>query len=135
MMKKALASIVAVLALTSTALAGSNYRLDLKAPSSAKKGEKATAKLHMEGTGEFHVNTEYPAKLTMDAPSGVTLDKAKQTGRDAVKFEKSGADFAIAFTSSDTGKKSFKGEFKFAVCTDNNCSPTSEKIAFDVDVQ
>lgn len=134
-MKKAIASIVAVLALTSTALAGTNYKLDLKAPSSAKKGEKATAKLHMEGTGEFHVNTEYPAKLTMDAPSGVTLDKAKQTGRDAVKFEKSGADFAIAFTSSDTGMKSFKGEFKFAVCTDNNCSPTSEKIAFDVDVK
>jgi hypothetical protein len=134
-MKKALVSIVALLALTSTAFAGSNYKMDLKAPSSVKKGEKATAKLHVEGTGEFHVNTDYPAKLTIDAPSGVTLDKAKQINRDAVKFEKSGAVFAIGFTSSDTGKKAFKGEFKFAVCTDNNCQPSNEKIAFDVEVQ
>ena len=134
-MKRALASIVAFLALTSTAFAGGNYKMDLNAPASAKKGEKATAKLHVEGTGQFHVNTDYPAKLIIEAPSGVTLDKAKQINRDAVKFEKTGALFAIGFTPSETGKKSFKGEFKFAVCTDNNCEPTTEKIAFDVEVK
>lgn len=47
-MKKVFASIVAVLALTSTAYAGGEYKVDVKAPSSAKKGEKATAKLHIE---------------------------------------------------------------------------------------
>jgi len=134
-MNKAFASIVAAaFALSSTAFAGDNYKMELKAPPSAKKGEKAAAKIHVEGTGEFHMNLEFPAKLTVEAPTGVTLDKAKQTRRDAVKFEKSGADFAIGFISEDTGKKSFKGEFKFAVCTDNNCSPTTEKIAFDVNV-
>jgi hypothetical protein len=134
-MKKAFLSIVAILTLSSTASAGSNYKMELKAPASAKKGEKAAAKIHIEGTDGFHVNLEYPMKLTVDAPSGVTLDKSKQIGRDAVKFAKEGTDFAIGFTSAETGKKAFKGEFKFAVCTENNCSPTTEKIAFDVDVQ
>jgi len=134
-MNKAFVSIAAVLLLSSTAFAGSNYKMDVKPPPAAKKGEKAAAQVHIEGTGEFHVNLEYPVKLTVEAPSGVTLDKAKQTHRDAVKFEKSGADFAIGFVSTDAGKKSFKGEFKFAVCTDNNCSPTTEKIEFDVDVK
>jgi hypothetical protein len=134
-MKKVFACVVALLAFSSTAFAGGSFKVDVKAPASAKKGEKATAKLQVEGTGEFHVNTDYPAKLTIEAPSGVTLDKTKQINRDAVKFEKSGAVFAIAFTSSDTGKKAIKGEFKFAVCTDNNCQPSNEKIAFDVEVQ
>lgn len=134
-MKKVFASVVAVLALSSTAFAGGSFKVDVKAPASAKKGEKATAKLHLEGTGGFHVNTEYPAKLTITAPAGVTLDKASQTHKEAAKFAKEGADFDIAFTSKDAGKKDFTGEFKFAVCTDNNCAPQAEKVAFSVDVK
>ena len=133
-MKKALLSILAVLAISGTAIAGSNFKLDVKAPS-AKANEKATAKLHLEGTGGFHVNPEYPTKLTIKAPGGVTLEKDTLRKDDAVKFGKDGADFAINFTSSDTGKKSFTGTFKFAVCTDNECSPKTESLAFDVDVK
>jgi methionine-rich copper-binding protein CopC len=136
-MKKAFASIIAVLALTSTAFAGSvsHAKVDVKAPASAKKGEKATTKIHIEGTGGFHYNTEYPTKLTITAPSGVTVEKATQTAKDAVSLKKEGADLAVNFTATETGKKSFTGELKFAVCTDNNCEPSTQKISFDVDVQ
>ena len=139
-MKKALVSILAVLALSSTALAGDNYKLDIKAPS-AKKGEKAKATLHVEGTGGFHVNTEYPFKLTLKAPAGVKLDKETFVGgkdgksADAAKWTKEGLDFDINFTSSDTGKKEITGDFKFAVCTADNCSPGSKAVAIDVDVK
>jgi hypothetical protein len=134
-MKKMFASIVAVLALTSTAFAGNpNYKVDVKAPS-AKKGEKATAKLHVEGTGKYHLNLEYPTKLTITAPAGVKLEKDKLTKAEAAKFAKEGADFDIAFTSADAGKKSFTGELKFAYCADTDCNPVTEKVAFDVDVK
>lgn len=132
-MKKAFACIVAILALTSTAFAGGNHKLDVKAPSSAKKGEKATTRLHIEGAGRFHVNIDYPVKLTVTEPSGVKVEKSKQTHKDAVKFEKEGADFDIVFSSTETGKKSFAADLKFAVCTADECDPKNEKIAFDVE--
>lgn len=134
-MKKTFASIVAILALTSTAFAGGEYKLDVKAPASAKKGEKATTTIHIEGTGGYHINQEYPTKLTITAPAGVKVDKATQSKADAKKFAEGGADFAVDFTPSETGKKSFTGELKFAYCKTTDCNPKSEKIAFDVDVK
>jgi predicted small lipoprotein YifL len=134
-MKKAFASIVAILALSSVAFAGGNYKLDVKAPASAKKGEKATTTVHVNATGDFHINTEYPSKLTVTAPSGVKLEKAKLEKADAKKLDKDGLDFAVEFTASETGKKSFTGELKFATCKTTDCAPQTEKIAFDVDVK
>ena len=96
---------------------------------------KATAKLHVEGTGGFHLNQEYPTKLTLTAPSGVKLEKDKMTKADAAKFKEDGADFEIAFTSSDAGKKEFSGELKFATCRTTDCVPASEKVAFTVEVK
>jgi len=133
-MKKAFASVALTLALSSSAVAGGKYKFDLKAPTSAKKDAKTTTTLHFHGTAPYHVNVDYPVKLTITAPSGVKVEKATQTQKDAVKFEKEGADFAVEFTPSETGKKSFTGEMKFAVCTATECAPSYEKIAFDVDV-
>jgi hypothetical protein len=134
-MKRVFASVVAILALSSTAFAGGKYKFEVQAPVSAKKDEKAKTTLHFQGEGRFHVNVDYPVKLTITAPSGVKVEKATQTHKDAVKFEKEGADFAVEFTPSETGKKSFTGEMKFAVCTATECAPSFEKIAFDVDVK
>lgn len=134
-MKKTFASIVAVLALSSTAFAGGNYKLDVKAPASVKKGEKATTTVHIEGTGKYHINQEYPTKLTITAPAGVKVEKATQTKADAKKFAEGGADFAVDFTASETGKKAFTGELKFAWCASTDCNPATEKVAFEVEVK
>jgi hypothetical protein len=134
-MKKMIASIVAVLAISSTAFAAGNYKVDVKAPASAKKGEKATTTIHVEGTGKYHLNMEYPTKLSITAPTGVKIEKDKQTKADAKKFAEGGADFDVVFTSSETGKKSFTGELKFAWCASTDCNPATEKIAFDVEVK
>jgi len=134
-MKKALAAIAAFLVVISTASAGGQYKLEVKAPASVKKGERSAAQLHVEGANGFHINTEFPAKLTVSAPSGVTVEKPSQTKEDAVKLKQEGADFTIAFTSSDAGKKDFTGELRFAVCSDNICTTSSETIAFSVDVK
>lgn len=134
-MKKAFASIVAILTLSSVAFAGGNYKLEVKPPASAKKGEKATAIVHVNGTGEFHMNLEYPSKLTITAPAGVKVEKPKQEKADAKKLDKDALEFAVDFTSADAGKKSFEGELKFAICKTTDCAPQSEKVKFDVDVK
>ncbi len=117
-----------------TALATDTYDVTINKPS-ARAGERAVAKISVAPKGAFHVNTEYPVKLVVTAPDGVKLEKLKQTKDDAKRFEKAGLDFEVAFTSDGSGTKSFTGELKFAVCTDTECKPTVEKVAFDVDVK
>lgn len=133
-MKKAIISVLTVLALAGTALAGGNYKVDVKTPA-AKANAKSTVAVHIEGTSGFHVNPDYPTKLTIKAPSGVTLEKDTLTKADAAKLAKDGADFNVNFTASETGKKSFTGVLKFAVCTDETCAPQTENLSFDVDVK
>lgn len=127
----------AIVALAVTALpvlAGGKYNLSIKSPA-AKANERAVAKISVVPTGEFHMNVDYPAKLTITPPSGVKLEKATQIGKDATRFEKAGFDFDVAFVAGGTGTVAFTGELKFAVCTDTECSPATEKVAFDVNVK
>jgi hypothetical protein len=142
-MKKLVSAAALLLAATATlgtvgtvgiAMAGDQYDLSIKSPSS-KANERAVVKLSLAPKGAFHVNTEYPVKLTITPPDGVKLEKQKQTKDDAKRFEKAGLDFEVAFVADGSGKKSFTGELKFAVCTDTECKPSTEKVAFDVDVK
>jgi hypothetical protein len=132
-MKKILAALF-VTAMAGTAFAGSNYNLSVKAPS-AKVSAKSVASIIVEPTSGYKMNLEYPTKVTINAPDGVTLEKAKLTAKDAKKLDKASAEFDIAYTATQPGKKTFTGEIKFAVCTENNCDPKVEKLSFDVDVK
>ena len=127
-------SLVALAAAALPAFAGDQYDVNIQVPS-AKATEKAVVKVGVRPKGAYHVNTEYPVKLTITAPDGVKLDKDTQRKDDAKRFEKTALDFEVGFTASGAGKKSFTGELKFAVCTDTECKPTTEKVTFDVDVK
>lgn len=134
-MKSTLASaMLFVVALAGTAYAADNYKLSVAAPS-AKVSARSVAKIRVEPTSGFKMNLDYPTKVTITPPEGVTLEKAKQTAKDATKLDKTAAEFDVAFTSADKGKKTFTGEIKFAVCTENNCDPKVEKLSFQVDVK
>src|SRR4051812_18383668 len=50
--------------------------LAVEAPADAKAGAEAVAKIIVKPGKGFHVNTEYPIKLTLTPPSGVALAKA-----------------------------------------------------------
>jgi hypothetical protein len=134
-------NILSIAALLMTVLTGTafahdeDYAVSIKAPA-AKASEKGVAKLKVTPKGKFHMNMEYPIKLTISAPSGVTVEKAKQTAKDATKLDQAAAEFDIAFKSDSPGKKSFTGELKFAICEEQtSCHPHAEKVSFDVDVK
>jgi len=127
------ASLLGSLFWRSSAFADSAYNVKIDAPA-VKKAQKGVAKIHIApGTG-FHVNKDYPTTVSVVAPTGITVDKPKQTAKDAVKLAEEGADFDVAFTTTDSGKKLFTGELKFAVCSANSCDPKKEKLSFTVDV-
>ena len=95
----------------------------------AKKGQPGVVKVHVAPGAGFHVNKDYPTKITVVPPAGVTVAAAKQTIAEA------GADFEVPITAADAGSKAFTGELKFAVCSANTCDPKKEKLAFTVDVK
>jgi hypothetical protein len=135
-MKKLLSAAAVLLATVAvgSAVAGDQYDVTVSRPS-AKAKERAVAKVSVSPKGPFHVNLEYPVKLSIVAPDGVKVEKEKQNKDDAKRFDKERLDFEVAFVSDVPGKKSFSGVVRFAVCTDTDCKPTSENVSFDVDVK
>src|SRR5712691_886188 len=51
--------------------------LAVEPPADAKAGAEAVAKITVKPGQGYHVNTEYPIKLTLTSPAGVTLAKAE----------------------------------------------------------
>ncbi|HYI02943.1 hypothetical protein [Hyalangium sp.] len=116
-------------------IAADNYKLEVKTPTEARKGQPAVVRVHVEGTNGYFVNIDYPMSLAITPPAGVTVTKAQQFHRDAVMLKPSGMDFDITFTSADAGKKVFTGNFKFAVATTKDATLVTTKIEFSVDVK
>jgi len=71
----------------------------------------------------FHVNVDFPVKLTLEPPAGVTIEKAVQEKPDAAKFDENNLIFNVKATAASAGTYAIKGKFKFAVCTPSTCDP------------
>ena len=134
-MKKVFA-IVSLLALPAVGFADdAAYKLSVEAPP-AKKGQKSHAKVKITPGAGYHMNKEYPTSLTLSGvPLGVTVEKPKQTAKDAAKWEEQGGEFDVAYTASEPGKKTIMGELKFAVCSTNTCDPKKSPISFEIDAK
>jgi hypothetical protein len=116
-------------------------KLAIELPASAKPNTEATAKIVVIPGSEYKVNTEFPTKLTLESPSGVTLAKAelKAGGMDKSKgdadvFEEAQLVFAVKLTPAATGTYTVNGTFKFAVCdkAGSTCLAKKEPIAIQV---
>jgi hypothetical protein len=113
----------------------SSYVLKVEAPP-AKKGQKSVAKIKITPAAGYHMNKEYPTSLTLSSvPAGVTVEKTKQTMKDAAKWENEGGEFDVAYTAAAAGKKTVSGEIKFAVCSATTCDPKKSNVSFEIDVK
>ncbi len=118
--------------------------LVIEPPTAGRAGTEMVAKVIVTPTSLWKVNIDFPTKLTLEAPSGVTLaktqlvaggaDKAKATG-DAEAFEERRLAFAVKLTPASPGKYTVNGTFKFAVCDKDQCRPKKETIAIAVAAQ
>ena len=120
-------------------LAPDEGKLAVDAPADAKAGAEATAKITVTPGAGWKVNTEFPTKLTLTAPEGVTLAKtelkmggpSKDKG-DADVFEEQQLLLGIKLTAAKSGSYTINGTFKFAVCDKDSCRPKKETIAIQV---
>ena len=114
-------------------------KLAIEPPTDAKAGAEATAKVTVTPASGFHVNTEFPIKLTLEAPEGVTLAKTefKAGGSDKGKgdadvLEEQQLLIGVKLTAAKSGNYTINGTFKFAVCDKDSCRPKKESIAIQV---
>jgi len=95
-----------------------SYSLTLDAPREVANGVEGTVQVTVTPKQGWKMNKEFPTKLQVTAPAGVTLGKDTLSVGDAVRFDEKGATFAVTFKAETVGQKSFAAKFKFAVCTD-----------------
>lgn len=105
----------------------------------AKAGAEATAGLKLAPATGYHVATDYPIKLLLEAPPGVTLAKTELSagGRnkeqgDASTLSEQALAFAVKATADKAGSYEIKGVFKFGICEKESCHPKKQPITITV---
>ena len=114
-------------------------KLAIEPPSDAKAGAESVARITVTPGSGYHVNTEYPIKLTLTSPAGVTLAKSELTagGHDKGKGDADALDdkqlaLSVKLTPAASGSYTINGNFKFAVCDKDQCLAKKETIAIVV---
>ena len=112
------------------------YIVEVRSAGDLSPGMDTKVEVVVIPKGEFHFNLEFPTSVAVAAPTGVTVDKAEQSLKDATKKdETNGASWDVSMTVSDKGTKEFRCDVKFAVCTDTTCDPQKASLAWKVDVK
>ncbi|MFN0245712.1 MAG: hypothetical protein ACKV2T_02315 [Kofleriaceae bacterium] len=108
--------------------------LKIEIPADAKAGAEVTAKILVIPSEKYKVNKEFPTKLTLTPPAGVTLAKAEmkaggadESKGDADAFEDKQLAFSVKLTPQP-GNHKITGTFKFAVCDKDVCLAKKEQI-------
>ncbi|MDX2091678.1 MAG: hypothetical protein SFX73_27705 [Kofleriaceae bacterium] len=110
-------------------------KLSVENPGEAKAGSEVTAKIVVTPTTAYKVNTEFPTKLEIKTPEGVTVAKAEQKAGgpdkakgDAEAFGERELAFTVKLTPAQAGNFTVNGTLKFAVCDKDTCLPKKEAV-------
>ena len=114
-------------------------KLAIETPADAKAGAETTAKIIVTPGSGYHVNTEYPIKLTIAPTDGVSIAKAEfvagghdKSKGDADALDEQNLTISVKLTPAKSGSYTLNGNFKFAVCDKDQCLPKREQIAIVV---
>jgi hypothetical protein len=110
------------------------YTVAVSTSGSYGAGKPGAVTVTLTPKSGWKVNLDFPTKLEVTAPADVTLASAKLKKDDAASFGEKGAVFRVLFTPSAAGVKEFKGKFKFVICNDDSCDPSTEDLSWKVGV-
>lgn len=110
------------------------YTIAVAGPNEAVAGAASKIEISVAPADGWKMNKEFPTRLQLTSPDGVTVAKAEQRLADAAHFDDHKLTFAVEFTPSSAGEKKFTADFKFAVCTESTCDPKTESLAWVVNV-
>jgi hypothetical protein len=119
---------------------GQNFTLDV-ASADCKANADCTMTVKLVAANAYHVNKEYPYKLTANAAPGVTfLGKkepntfSKESG-DFVEEGEKAATMTVRFKPTAAGEAKVAGTYKMSVCSADQCQIEVQPIALNVPVK
>jgi hypothetical protein len=116
--------------------ADDRYTLLIEPPADAATGKESEVVVRVVPKAPWHINLDFPTALKLTPPaSGLTLAKSELKKADARKLDDEHCEYAVKVTPSAAGEHAVTGEFKFAVCQDEACSPVTEDVEFKVAVK
>lgn len=109
------------------------------AKAEATAGTSATAEIKLAPATGYHVATDYPIKLWLEPPTGVTVEKtflsaggrSKAQG-DAATLSEQGLAFAVKATPAAAGAFEITGVLSFGICEKDSCHPKTQPITIQV---
>lgn len=118
---------------------GQNFTLDVAA-AGCKAGSDCAMTIKLTAAADYHVNKEYPYKLTATAAPNVTfLGKkdpntfSKESGDFVEEGEKTGT-MTVRFKPAAAGEAKVAGTYKMSVCSADQCQIEAQPIALNVPV-
>ena len=108
-----------------------SYNLAVNPPPAAAVGAQAVARVVVHPSEGWKMNHDYPTKLKLAPPDGVTVEKQTLEVGDA-KLDDHELAFDVKLTAARAGTYKVGGEIKFAVCTPETCDPKKQEIAFEL---
>jgi hypothetical protein len=122
-----------------------NYKVEVKAVGTYKKGQAGTFEIVLKTKGDYHVNDEYPTKFKApEKPENVTYGKeliSRAKDADAWSTEKcaSGKDsctlkLTVPVTPTATGSVKLGGTLHFGVCNAATCLIEKQTLELPVTV-
>lgn len=111
-----------------------SFAIEHAAVTGAPGGEQVARVVVKPGKG-YKMNKEFPTKLTLMLPVGVSSPKEILLPADAEAFTEQQLAFAVKLTAADKGDFKIPAVLKFAVCTDSTCDPKKQTIELALKAQ
>jgi hypothetical protein len=111
-----------------------HFTVGVVAPAQVRSGQAAEAMVRVEPIAPYHVNLEFPTNLQVEAPDGVEMATVAFDKSNARQIDEQALVFAVPFTPTRKGRKTFACQIEFAVCTDEECVPAKLPVEFAVAV-
>ena len=116
--------------------AADGFVLAVDAPRNAAAGKPVIARVVIEPRSPWHMNLDFPARLSMAAPMGIDLDAPQLNKNDAERLDDDALVFPVVFTPKHgtRGKTTLTGEVHFAVCGNDECAPMKAPVEFSLEI-
>ena len=111
------------------------YIVKADVPADLASGAEAVVTINLVPKTGWKINQEFPTKLKITAPEGVTLAADTQGAEEAEKFSEKQATFKVTCNPEGAGEKAFTADFRFAVCTEATCDPKKAELAWTLNVK
>jgi len=114
------------------AVSHENYVIEVAPQGTATTNQEAEVDVRLVPRNGYHVNHDYPIRLRVTAPTGVTLPRAEYDRAAASEFGDPRAVFPVKYTATSAGAKEFQADFNFSVCNPQTCMLERQHLTWSV---